>query len=92
MKTLEYNRRWSIFAPSFTYGVTDLVQNRWIGEVARNETNPRKWWASNKTWTGGGDLVQTFRTRHEAAVALRFIADGTDPAVYGGYVTDTKEA
>lgn len=86
MKTLEFNRRWSLFAPAFTYGVMDLVTNTNIGEVARNENDRRKWWASNKTWAGGGDLVQTFTTRHEAATALRHIADGTaTPDTYGGY-------
>lgn len=88
VKTLEYTRRWSFFAPTFTYAVDDLTQNRWIGEVARNADNRRVWWASNRTWNGGGDLAQTFRTRHEAAVALRHIANGTaTPETYGGYTT-----
>lgn len=85
MTTLVYTRRpWSFFAPEFTYAVTDPTDNRWIGEVAR-VAGQRKWYASNKTWTSGGDLVRTFRTRYEAATALRFIADGHDPETFGGY-------
>jgi hypothetical protein len=85
MSTFTYNRRYSLFAPPYTYRVIDAMSG-WIGEVARNEDNPRKWWASNMTWTGGGDLVQTFRTRREAATALRHIDDGTaTPETYGGY-------
>ena len=84
--TLEYTRRYSMFAPDFTYAVTDAFAG-WCGEVARVEGS-RRWFASNKTWTGGGDLVDTFASRHEAAVALRFIADGRVPAdFYGGYAT-----
>jgi hypothetical protein len=90
MKTLQYVRTYSFFEPRYTYNVYDLVTNRKIGAVARNEDDPRRWWASNKTWTGGGDLARTFRTRHEAAVALRFIADGVDPAELGGYAHDVK--
>lgn len=88
MKTLQYDRTFSFFEPDFTYKVTDLVQNRGLGSVARNKDNPRRWWASNKTWNGGGDLVQTFTTRHEAAVALRFVDRGADPAIYGGYADE----
>lgn len=86
---LEYSRRWSLFAPAFTYAVRD--QGTWIGEVARNANNPHKWWASNKTWSGGADLKRTFRTRWEAATALRHIADGHDPETVGGYATDEPE-
>lgn len=87
MKTLEYTRTYSYFEPTYTYNVQDLVTNQRIGSVARNETNPRKWWASNKTWNGGGDLARTFRTRREAATALRFIADGYAPETVGGYAS-----
>lgn len=75
MKTMEFTRRWSYFAPEFTYAVTDLVIGTWIGEVARMEGG-RVWHASNRTWSGGGDLEQTFPTRYAAAEALRFIANG----------------
>lgn len=90
MSTLEFTRRYSFFAPSYTYKVTDAMSG-WIGEVARNEDDTRTWWASNRTWSGGGDLAMTFRTRRDAALALRYIADGTDPAVFGGYVTPADE-
>lgn len=95
-KTLEFTRTYSLFTPPFTYNVTDLTAHpdfggTRIGSVARNADNPRKWWASNKTWAGGGDLVDTFLTRQEAAIALRHIADGTaTPDTYGGYYV--KEA
>lgn len=84
MRTLTFDRRWSLFVPAFTYVVRD--QGTWIGEVARNAEDRRKWYASNRTWTGGGDLSQTFPTRHEAAIALRHLANGTaTPDTYGGY-------
>lgn len=88
MKTLEFTRRdWSLFAPDYTYDVRDAAPfSLVIGAVARNENNTRKWWASNKTWDGGGDLAQTFATRREAADALVQIANGTaTPETYGGY-------
>jgi hypothetical protein len=87
--TLEYVRTYSMFEPAFTYNVNDLTANTRIGSVARNEGNRRKWWASNKTWAGGGDLVQTFTTRHEAARALQHIHNGTATAeTYGGYLKE----
>jgi hypothetical protein len=90
--TMTYTRRYSLFAPDFTYRVDDVMSG-WIGEVARQGGNPRKWWASNKTWTGGGDLVQTFTTRHEAATALRHISDGTATIdTYGGYFDESVTA
>lgn len=91
VKTLEYRRNYSFFVPPFTYFVQDLLTNQRIGEVARNENDERKWWASNRTWTGGGDLARTFRTRYEAAAALRHIANGGDPAEVGGYAEEQKE-
>lgn len=84
IRTLDYARTYSFFEPTFTYNVRDLVTGQAIGAVARN-VGGRRWYASNRSWSGGGDLVDTFATRHDAAVALRFIANGTDPAVYGGY-------
>jgi hypothetical protein len=92
VKTLTYNRTYSFFEPTYTYNVTDATTGQRIGAVARNEDNPRKWWASNKTWTGGGDLARTFRTRHDAAKALQWIADGHDPAEVGGYATPQEES
>ena len=90
--TTTFNRRYSFLAPDFTYAVIDAMSG-WIGEVARQTDNRRKWWASNKTWTGGGDLVQTFATRWEAAAALRHIADGTaTPETYGGYLPEDGAA
>lgn len=95
MKTLEFTRTYSLFQPEFTYNVRDLTAHpdfggTVIGSVARNPDNPRKWWASNKTWSGGGDLVQTFTTRWEAASALRHIANGTaTPETYGGFALTT---
>jgi hypothetical protein len=87
VKVITFNRVYSFFLPSFTYAVYD--QGTKIGEVARNDDNPRKWWASNKTWTGGGDLVDTFTTRQDAAIALQHIANGTGtPDTYGGYTAD----
>jgi hypothetical protein len=73
METLEYARRWSLFAPDFTYEVRE--QGAWIGEVARME-GQRVWHASNRSWSGGADLAQTFPTRYAAADALRAIANG----------------
>jgi hypothetical protein len=80
-----FTRRYSMFAPPFTYGVDTVTHNGRIGEVARNEDNPRKWWASNRTWSDGADLARTFPTRHAAASALDWIAGGGDPAEVGGY-------
>lgn len=64
---IEFSRRFSAFAPEFTYAVRD--NNVWIGEVART-ANSRKWWVSNKTWVGGRDFEQTFSTRRDAVDAL----------------------
>lgn len=92
ISSIEFTRRFSLFAPSFTYVVRDQTSGSWIGEVARNEDNRRKWWASNKTWTDGGDLVQTFPTRYEAANALWHLAHGTaTPETYGGYYQEEEE-
>lgn len=87
MRTLDFTRVWSYFAPNYQYSVRDTMQGGLhIGYVARMEGS-RVWYASNKTWTGGGDFRQTFRTRADAARALRFVAE--DPSLiehYGGYV------
>lgn len=91
MKYYTFTRRWSFFAPAFTYKVETPISNEVIGEVARNEGEPRKWWASNKSWSGGGDLARTFTTRYEAARALEWIANGGDPAEVGGYAEETSE-
>ena len=82
-KIITFNRRHSFFTPDYTYSVLD--QGKWIGEVARNE-GENKWYASNKTWTGGGTFKRTFPTRWQAAAALRHMADGYSPKSYGGYV------
>jgi hypothetical protein len=65
--SFEFTRRYSIFAPDFTYAVR--VDGSWIGEVARMK-GERRWWASNKTWTGGHDFDAQFPTRRDAANAL----------------------
>ena len=65
-----FERRYSFFAPSHTYVVRD-ADGRWLGEVARNAVEPGRWWASNITWSGGHDFPGTYRTRRDAAQALR---------------------
>lgn len=87
MRTFEFARTWSFFEPDYTYNVVDLVKNRGIGSVARLKGR-RDWHASNITWNGGGELKRTFRTRYDAATALRFIADGHSPEEFGGYAED----
>lgn len=84
MKTLQYDRTYSFFEPTFAYNVTDLVTNQRIGAVARHPDG-RRWYASNVTWAGGGEVVETFPTRYAAATALVHLAAGMDPAVFGGY-------
>jgi hypothetical protein len=69
---INFVRTYSFFEPTFTYNVVvndPLTGVRTIGAVARNEGG-RKWYASNKTWTGGADLPGTFPTRRDAAWAL----------------------
>lgn len=86
VQSMSFARRYSIFAPDFTYRVTDETSGWWLGDVAHFAGKP--WYASNKTWTGGGDLVNTFPTRHAAADALWHLAHGTaNPSTYGGYTS-----
>lgn len=83
-KLFEFNRTYSFFEPTFTYNVWSYGKN--IGAVARNDNNPRKWYASNKNLEGGGDLVNTFSTRYEAANALWNLSTGNaSVSTYGGY-------
>ena len=84
MSTTTYTRTYSYFDPTRTYDVADY-DGRSIGAVARQDDGGR-WTASNRTWGGGGQLAATFPTRGDAALALRHIRDGIDPAIYGGYV------
>lgn len=88
---LEFNRTYSLFQPEFTYNVVvndPALGNMRIGAVARNANNLRKWWASDKTWSGGGDLARTFPTRWQAAEALLHIHNGHPPESVGGYYVE----
>lgn len=72
-RPVNFVRTYSFFEPDFTYNV--LVNDPMlgavsVGAVARNRDDRRKWYASNKTWTGGDDLPGTFPTRRDAAAAL----------------------
>lgn len=83
MQTMTYTRQYSAMGPSYEYHASDAMTGG-VGYVARNERTGR-WHASNRTWTGGGELRGTFATRREAAEALRWIKEGHSPDTWGGY-------
>lgn len=91
---MKYQQYYPWFAPvGWTfYHVTGGI-GEFIGDVATDGKG--KWFADNKRWNGnpdiagptvGGQLVQKFSRRSDAADALWHIFNGTvTPEQYGGY-------
>lgn len=96
----KYEQYYPWFAPEgwTFYNVTASIGIR-VGAVARDAGG--RWWADNARWARGdepgavhgGQLVNSFDRRYQAADALWHIANETATAEqYGGYATVKADA